>query len=48
MMISRQQLGFVTIRIFARTEPNHEYYLYTVSFVTIRIFARTEPNLQKC
>ena len=34
---------FVTIRIFARTEPMNSYTEYSPSFVTIRIFARTEP-----
>ena len=34
--------SFVTIRIFARTEPVAQNIWSKVSFVTIRIFARTE------
>ena len=35
-------MGFVTIRIFARTELFLELDIFLESFVTIRIFARTE------
>ena len=33
---------FVTIRIFARTEPSGGRSYDSMGFVTIRIFARTE------
>ena len=36
--------GFVTIRIFARTELIFVIFNPLSSFVTIRIFARTEPE----
>ena len=36
------ELGFVTIRIFARTELKTKQEAEVVGFVTIRIFARTE------
>ena len=35
---------FVTIKIFARTEPTGQSLCNFSSFVTIKIFARTEPG----
>ena len=41
-MILSDEKSFVTIKIFARTEPSSKHYENQESFVTIKIFARTE------
>ena len=39
-----QDIRFVTIKIFARTEPTSTATKSRGCFVTIKIFARTEPG----
>ena len=37
-------IGFVTIKIFARTEQALLVFMFDGGFVTIKIFARTEQS----